>query len=276
MSVNNFIPEIWSQSLLISLKEAHVAANLVNRNYEGEISNQGDTVRITTPLGITVDDYDGSDFEFDDITSSQQTLVINQAKKFNFQVKDIDQVQSNVALRQPFTQEAGYSLARAADLHFFSGYDDADAANVIEDADFTASTAFEILTEAGARLSEANVPEMGRWVAVSPREIKALSNDPAFQRASDLGDQTSRFGFQGMAAGFNVWMTNNLAEDSDTRYAMFGHNIAVTWADQLIQIDAGKREANFADFVKGLHVYGKKTVRPTALGVFEIPLGSGS
>ena len=71
-----------------------------------------------------------------------------------------------------------------------------------------------------------------------------------------------------------VWMSNNLVEDSTTRYGMYGHNIAITFADQIIKTEAGRREAGFSDFVKGLHVYGKKVIRPTALGVFEIPLGS--
>lgn len=274
MSVNNFKPTIWSRELLFSLKKNLLGLNIVNRNYQGEISTEGDKVKITTPAAITVADYTGANITFQDVTSSQQELDIDQAKSFSFQIDDVDQAQANVQLMQAYMQEAAFSLANTADKFIFEAYDDADAANVIEDADFTASTAFELLTEASARLSEANVPEQGRYVVLSPREIKALSNDPAFQRASDLGDQTSRFGFQGMAAGFMVWQSNNLVTDSDTRYALYGHDIAITFADQIIKTEAGRREAAFKDFVKGLHVYGKKVVRPTALGVFEIPLGS--
>ena len=273
MSVNNFKPTIWSRELLYSLKKNLIGLNLVNRNYQGEITNEGDKVKITTPASINVDDYDGNDITFQAITSSQQELDIDQAKYFAFLVDDVDQAQANVPLMQAYMQEASFSLGKTADDFIFSAYSDADAANVIEDADFSTG-AFELLTEAGARLSEANVPEQGRYVVLSPREFKELSNDAAFQRASDLGDQTSRFGFQGMAAGFMVWMSNNLVEDSTTRYGMYGHNIAITFADQIIKTEAGRREAGFSDFVKGLHVYGKKVIRPTALGVFEIPLGS--
>lgn len=274
MSVNNFKPTIWSRELLFSLKKNLIGLNLVNRNYQGEITNEGNKVKITTPAAINVADYDGSDITFQSITSSQQELDIDQAKSFAFLVDDVDQAQANVSLMQAYMEEAAFSLGKVADDFIFDAYSEADADNVIEDASFTENTAFELLTEASARLSEANVPEQGRYVVLSPREFKSLSNDSAFQRASDLGDQTSRFGFQGMAAGFMVWMSNNLAEDSDTRYGMYGHNIAITFADQIIKTEAGRTEKKFSDFVKGLHVYGKKVIRPTALGVFEIPLGS--
>lgn len=274
MSVNNFKPTIWSRELLFSLKKNLLGLNLVNRNYQGEITNEGDKVKITTPAAINVNAYTGADITFQNVTSTQQELEIDQAQSFSFQIDDVDQAQANVALMQAYMTEAAFALANTADQFIFSSYAEAAAENVIEDADFTSSTAFDLLTEASARLSEANVPEQGRYVVLSPREFKALSNDPAFQRASDLGDQTSRFGFQGMAAGFMVWMSNNLAVDSDTRYGMYGHSIAITFADQILKTEAGRREAAFKDFVKGLHVYGKKVIRPAALGVFEIPLGS--
>lgn len=273
MSISNFIPEIWSQTLLISLKEAHIGANLVNRNYQGDIANQGDTVHITTPSAIPISDYDGSDFDFDEVASTQQSLVIDQAKAFHFQIRDLDQVQSNVELRQPFTQEAGHGLGRAADQFIFEAYSEAAAANVLEGF----ADPYDQLTLAAQRLSEANVPDQGRWAVIDPAGIRALSNDPAFQRASDLGDQTSREGFMGRAAGFDVYMSNNLVtvegtgEDPDVTHYLYGHNMAITFADQLLNIEAGRREKNFGDFVKGLHVYGKKVVRPTALGTIEVP-----
>ena len=50
MSVANFIPEVWAAQLLSSLKKSLVFAGpgVCNRNYEGEIANMGDTVRITS------------------------------------------------------------------------------------------------------------------------------------------------------------------------------------------------------------------------------------
>lgn len=260
MSVENFKPEIWSRELLISLKEALVAENLVNRNYQGDITEQGDTVHINTPSAIPVTDYDGSDFTFDEITSTQQTLNIDQAKKFHFQVRDIDQVQSNVDLIQPYTNEAAFGLADALDEFVLS--DAAANAGIAPLNGFDETNAWDQLTEAAQRLNEANVPSQGRWVVVDPFGIKALSQDPAFQRASELGDETSRMGFSGMAAGFNVFMSNNLPAGT----YVYSYSGAYTLAEQLLEISSGEREMNFGDFVKGLHVYGGLATRPDAIG----------
>jgi len=275
MSVNNFKPEIWSRELLYSLKKQLLGLNLVNRNYQGDITNEGDTVRITTPSAITVGNYVGSDITFQDIASAQQSLLIDQAKFFGYYVDDVDAAQANVNLLQSYMQEATFSLANVADQFILSSYAEADAANVIDAGGFTNSNAYDQLTEAARLLNEANVPSQGRYVVVDPAGIRALSRDAAFQRASDLGDQTSREGFMGRAAGFDVFMSNNIiTDDSDIKHYLYGHPIAITFADQILKMEAGRAEKRFGDFMKGLHVYGKKVVRPTAIGTIEVALGS--
>lgn len=271
MSVNNFKPTIWSRELLFSLKKQLLALSLVNRNYQGDITNVGSSVRINTPSGIAVDDYTGADIDFETIASTQQTLSIDQAKYFGFTIDDVDQAQSNVDLMQAYMVEAAFSLANTADKFVMSSYAEAAAANVISSGGFTASNAYEQLTEAGKLLNDANVPSIGRYAVVDPAGIKALSNDDAFLKASDLGDQTAREGFMGRAAGFDIFMSNNIPVDtSDIKHYLYGHPIAITFADQILNTEAGRHEAKFGDFVKGLHVYGKEVVRPTALGTIEV------
>lgn len=274
MSVNNFKPQIWSRELLYSLKKQLMALNIVNRNYQGDITRDGDTVRITTPAGITVADYTGADITFQSVTSTQQTLSIDQAKAFGFTIDDVDQAQANVDLMQAFMVEAAFSLANTADQFIMSSYAEAAAANVIDNGGFTNSNAYAQLTEAGKLLSDANVPLIGRYAVVDPAGIKALSNDPAFQRASDLGDLVSREGFMGRAAGFDIWMSTNIptttADSVTTKHYLYGHPMAITFADQILRTEAGRHEAKFGDFVKGLHVYGKEVVRPTALGTIQV------
>ena len=53
MAVTTFIPQVWSARLLAHLDKAHVLTNLVNRDYEGEIRQYGDTVKITQIGDIT-------------------------------------------------------------------------------------------------------------------------------------------------------------------------------------------------------------------------------
>ena len=96
MAVTNFIPELWSARLLDALEKTHVAANLVNRDYEGEIRGQGDTVHINSIGSITVKDYaKNTDISAPEtLSTTDQTLEISQAKYFNFQIDDVDAAQA--------------------------------------------------------------------------------------------------------------------------------------------------------------------------------------
>lgn len=60
MAFSNFIPEIWSARLLEHMDKVHVYANLMNRDYEGDIKAYGDTVHINLLGDITISNYTGS------------------------------------------------------------------------------------------------------------------------------------------------------------------------------------------------------------------------
>ena len=59
-SYSAFIPEIWSQKLNTMLSKECVMLQCVNRNYEGEIKNQGDSVKIISPAAVKVDSVNGN------------------------------------------------------------------------------------------------------------------------------------------------------------------------------------------------------------------------
>jgi len=274
MSVDNFKPTIWSRELLYTLKKSHVAGNIINRNYQGDITGEGDTVKIQTPNSIDVGNYTGADITFQGLTSATQSLIIDKAKYFAFLADDVDQAQANIPLVQSYMQESSYSLADVLDQFVLNFYTDADASNVIPPETLTSSTIYDKMVEAGRLLDNNDVPSMGRWIVLSPDEKALLSTSDDFTSASMLGDDTKRTGFTGEIAGFEVYMSNNVQEATETvdtvsenvRHLMFGSTSAITVADQIVKTEAGRREKAFGDYVKGLHVYGGKVVRPTALG----------
>ena len=134
MAVTNFIPELWSARLLDALEKTHVAANLVNRDYEGEIRGQGDTVHINSIGSITVKDYaKNTDISAPEtLSTTDQTLEISQAKYFNFQIDDVDAAQAAGDLMDKAMRKSAYALKDAADSYILgilaAG---ADTANVI-------------------------------------------------------------------------------------------------------------------------------------------------
>ncbi len=117
----HFIPTLWSARLLASLDKNLVFKQMATTEYEGEIKSFGDTVKINSIGEITVKDYDGSDIDSpEELGSAQVTLNIDQAKYFNFQVKDVAKAQANINLLDKSMERAGYALADHVDTKIAS------------------------------------------------------------------------------------------------------------------------------------------------------------
>ena len=84
-----FIPEVWSQKLNNMLEKDCVMLQCVNRNYEGDIKNQGDKVKIITPATVSVSTLSGDDITYEKLTPSSAELLIDQKKFFAFKINDV-------------------------------------------------------------------------------------------------------------------------------------------------------------------------------------------
>lgn len=280
MAVTTFIPELWSARLLYALEKAHVATNLVNRNYEGEISNHGDTVHINTIGAITVKSYTkNTDIDAPEtLTTTDQTLVIDQAKYFNFQVDDVDKVQAAGELVDTAMGRAAYALADVSDAYLFGVIAaGAAAGNTIGSAAapiaLTGSNVYENIVKLKTKLDKANVPNTGRTIVVPPDVHSLLLLDDRFAKSTATAGQEALInGLVGRIAGFDVYMSNNVktgtgTDTGKTPYFEITAQItdATTYAEQIIKTEAYRMESRFADAVKGLHVYGAKVTDGTKI-----------
>ena len=119
MATTKFVPQIWSAKILDSLDKELVYNKLFNTDYEGEITEAGDTVHIGSIGKVTVKPYTkGSAIAAPDaVNVEDQTLVIDKAEYFNVSVDDVDAVQSKANLIDGATTEAGNSFADSADQY---------------------------------------------------------------------------------------------------------------------------------------------------------------
>ena len=271
MSIANYVPQIWSARLLANLDKALLLANspTINQNWEGEIRDVGDRVRIQRPGDITVGAYTkGTPINYETPTSTTRTLVINQDQYYAFTIDDLDQVQSNVNLIDTYTRRAAYSLALTLDTHIAGLYTEQAAGDVAVNLVTTTDNMYEKVVEAGENLDLKNVPRMGRWLVVSPKGYARLLKTEEFIKASDLGDAVVQSGVVGRVAGFDIYMSNNLAAPSGTTKAfLYGTSDAITHARQLLgNPEAVRREGVFEDALRGRIAYGSLVVEPDALG----------
>jgi hypothetical protein len=117
-------------------------------------------------------------------------------------------------------------------------------------------------------LDEASVPTEGRWAVLPPWTHGFLLKDARFIQHDTTGDTdpASRNGMIGRAAGFTLSISNNLpVVTGDDSPVIAGHPSAVSYAEQINKTEAYRPEDSFSDAVKGLHLYGAKVVRPTAI-----------
>lgn len=271
MATTTFIPELWSARLLYALDKAHVATNLVNREYQGIIANQGDTVHINSIGAITVKDYakNADIADPDALTTTEQTLIIDQCKYFNFQVDDVDNVQAAGDLIDTAMGRAAYSLADVADAYLFKTIAaGAASGNTVGAASapiaLTAANVYENIVKLRTKLDKANVPNTGRTIVVPPEVYALLLMDDRFAKSDAAAGQSALLnGEVGRVAGFTVYMSNNVHTGTDTGKTAYFEitaqvSTATTYAEQIIKTEAYRLEKRFADAVKGLHVYGAK------------------
>ena len=281
MAFTNVIPEVWSARLLEHLDKVHVYAGLMNRDYEGDIRAYGDTVHINQVGDITISDYTGSDIsDPQELDSTMLDLVIDKAKYFNFQIKDVNNAQSNPKLVDAAMQRASYGMNDVIDQYLASlllaGVDQGNVLYGDTDAVTpTSANAYDYLVDLGVVLNEANVPMMGRWVVVPPWFHGLLLKDPRFVgNGTGYSQAVLQGGLVGEAAGFQIHLSNNVPNTSGSKYKVIaGTNAAGAFAEQLVELEAYRLEKNFSDAVKGLHVYGAKVIQPKALAVMTCNKG---
>jgi hypothetical protein len=278
MTVNNFIPEIWSAQVFQDYETKSVLSQLCNRNYEGDITGGGDTVRITKIGPITVNTYtmnSTADITVQTLADTQSVLTIDQQKYFAFQIDDVDKAQTKPKIMADAVRQSGIALAKDVDNYIGALYSQAGASTY---ASVTiASTDYAFLTMCGRAmqlLDEMDAPSDGRW-AVIPPFVNAQMVKQNIMLTQGQNAPLFTAGYLGRFMGFDVLMSNNLQTGSThtaaspVYEAMFGTNDAITFADQIVETEALRMPNKFADEVRGLHVYGTKVIQPKALVTIE-------
>lgn len=277
MAITKFIPEVWAAQILSALQKNLVYAGTpcVNRDYEGEISAYGDTVHIISVGDPSIVDYTkDTDLTVETLADSEQLLTIDQAKAFAFEVDDIDarQARAGGALMTEAATRAAYGLRDKAD-QYVAGLMKAGVGAKLDDgtnaiAISTGSDAYdEVLVPLSVKLDEANVPSEGRFVVVTPAFYGKLLLDDRFIKANESGTNALHNGFVGGAAGFTILKSNNVPAGTiaSTKAIIAGSQIATSYAEQIAKVEAFRPEKRFADALKGLHLYGGKVARGSAL-----------
>lgn len=275
-----FIPEIWSQKLNQMLEKNCVMLQCINRNWEGDIKNQGDTVKIITPAEVSVSTLTSDNITYSSLTPTSLDLVIDQKKFFAFKIDDVAKVQSNTDIMEAHLTNAQKAIEEVQDSYLLGLHTDVPEANTVgtEEAPITLdkSTIYENFVNLSLALKNSNAVHAGvrPWVIINPNIEAYLLQSPEFISAYNVADKTLREGSIGRIAGMDVLVSTNLVDVSEKYYVLAGTNEAITFASQLAKIESLRDKDSFSDLVRGLYLYGAKTVQPNALAKMIITAGA--
>ena len=263
MAVTNFISTVWSETLLSQMDKKYIAVANCNREFEGDIRGKGDRVKICGVGDINVFDYTkNTDFDSaaQELTDSVKTLMIDQAKAFNFMIDDIDRAQTNPKLMDAAVKNAAAALANTADQLIYSLCDKAGSS---VSGTVTKDNVLDILIDARTKLLENNVCDPGDIVIEVSPEVSAFILKGKLNASNN--DTALETGCIGNVAGCKVYVSNNIVVDGNVHKCIARSKRAIAFAEQLSEMDAYRPEKRFADAVKGLHLYGAEVIYPSEM-----------
>ena len=275
MAITNFIPTVWSENLYQELDKKYIGVSNCNRDFEGEIREKGNTVRICGIGDVVVSEYTKNANMSSPTTLSDNArdLKIDQAKYFNFQIDDIDRAQSSPKLMEAAMKNAANALANDADSYIYSLY--AQAGSTIQCEDTTVDNIVNLIIDARTKLFTNNVSDPEDIVIEVTPEIGGMILKAKVNLSTNNTD-VMETGCIGAIGGCKIFVSNNVEKldvtGGSAHKCLARTKRAIAFAEQLSEIDAYRPELRFADAVKGLHLYGAKVVYPKEMVLLDLKI----
>ena len=277
MAITNFISTIWSENLYKQLDAKYVAVANCNREWEGEIKQKGDRVKILGVGPISVQDYTKNTNLSNPpaLNDTVRELVINQAKAFNFQIDDIDRAQTTPKIMDEALRLAANALANEADKHVYNLYGAISSDQTISTTGTNETNIMDAILAGVLKLQNSGVTD-GIVLEVSPAVASIILK--AKLNLSTNNTDVLEHGCIGSIAGCKIFVSSNVgyvAGTDSTKYKCFMRTKrAIAFAEQLSEVEAYRPELRFADAVKGLMLYGAKIVYPEELVLLNLDVAN--
>ena len=289
-----FIPELWSDEVIAAYKKNLVMANLVSKmSFKGK---KGDTLHIPKPTrGVASAKAASTQVTLQAATESEVQVLVNKHYEYSRLIEDITEAQALASLRQFYTGDAGYALAKQVDTDLIrlgrgvqggDGTADYDAAVLGGDG----STAYvdgtnvgTALTDAGIRtiiqtLDDADVPMDGRVLVIPPSARKTLLGLARFTEQAFTGEtgagNSIRNGQVGDVYGVKVYVTTNCdtATTATTRIGLMFTKDAFVLAEQMgVRSQTQYKQEYLGTLYTADMLYGVKELRDEAAVSIALP-----
>ena len=247
----------------------------------------------------------GSVVNAQDLADDQVTLTVDQANAFAFKIDDIEERHSHVNFEALATSSGAFALKRKFDANILqamsdgagiAGADDASLSGGLTTTNSALGTASAPINveadDAGINLmllmarvlDDQSVPEENRWFVAPPifyEKMFQAGNKMAEVQVTGDASSNLRNGLAtpGTLAGFRCYKSTALnstagtdqvtlsgvATDASENIIMAGHISAAATASHIAKTEVVRSTESFSDVVRGLHVFGRKVLRPESI-----------
>jgi N4-gp56 family major capsid protein len=294
-SAATFIPEIWSDEIIAAYQKNLVLANLVKKM--GMQGKKGDTIHIPSPTrGVATAKAENVAVTIQNAVESEVVVTIDQHFEYSRLIEDITEVQALASLRQFYTGDAGYALAKQVDDDLFnlgksfgdgngsswvhsnafypdvSGALTAYALDTVEDDDVFTDGIFRALIQ---QMDDADVPMDNRSFVIPPSLRNAIMGIDRYVSSDFVDGRGVNNGKIGNLYGVDIYVTSNVpvietATDNtaagntkDIRGAILCHRDASVLAEQVgVRSQTQYKQEFLGTLYTADMLYGVKVLRP--------------
>jgi len=292
-SAATFIPEIWSDEVVAAYQSNLVLANLVKKL--SMTGKKGDTLHIPKPVrGDAHAKAEGAAVTVQNATEGEVQVSIDKHFEYSRLIEDITETQALSSLRQFYTGDAGYALAKQVDTSLFelgksfgdnggdyvgtgSYYIDASGGLTAYAADTVASA--DVFTDEGFRdliqkMDDADVPMDNRCLVVPPSIRNEIMGINRYSSSDFVDGRVVNNGQIGNLYGIDIFVSSNCpvvetaAQNSaggDVKQAMLFHKDAMVLAEQQgVRSQTQYKQDFLATLYTADTLYGTAVLRPDA------------
>ena len=257
--------DLFEQAMITSFKEVSVAEAITVKPSRVD----GKTITFTKMGNVALHDYTGTIAE-DSIETTAITMLMDKKKYFAVAVDDAEQVFATAELLIPVANEGAYAMKEDVETAILGeAVKSAKAGNVIgasasKKAITKPEEAYDYIVQMGTNLDNEKVPVMNRFVIARPEFVNMLCKDArvlAHANQQVLPNGITAIDVNGMTVVKNNFVPANAV------VAM--HNSAIGFGRALDEVETYRSQSAFADVIRGLVIYGLKTLRPESIAVLH-------
>jgi len=269
-TAQTFIPEIWSDEIIATYEKSLVVKPLVRAM--SMTGKKGDTIHIPKPDRGNAS-AKGVEAQVTLIagTTGELVITIDQHYEYSRMIEDITDVQALSSLRQFYTQDAGYAMAKLVDSALIAEANTGFTAKKsfvaggIADESGATTTAFNDLGFRSAiqLLDDNDVPGDNRVFVIPPAVKRDLLGVSEYVSTDFVTGKPVESGKIGSLYGVDIYVSTNLTGNAGEKNCLLMHKDALVFAEQLgVRVQTQYKQEYLADLMTADTLYGVKTYRP--------------